>query len=64
MMFVSALVGQGAGPIIVGLLSDMFTASFGTESLRLTLSVYTMVLVGSGACAWITSRTMTKDVVN
>ncbi len=63
-MFVSALVGQGGGPTIVGIMSDAFAASAGLESLRLALSVYTGVLVWAGAQAWIGARTMARDLVN
>lgn len=63
-MFASALVGQGGGPALVGLLSDTLARTAGSESLRLALSVYTVVLVLAGARAWTASRTMAQDLVN
>lgn len=63
-MFTSALVGQGGGPAIVGLLSDAFAGSRGQESLRLALSLVTFATVAAGAQLWIASRTMEADLVS
>ena len=51
-MFVSALLGQGLGPIVVGVLSDVLAPSLHGNSLRTALSLYSTVLVLSGAYAW------------
>jgi hypothetical protein len=63
-MFVSALVGQGGGPTIVGMMSDAFAGIAGAESLRLALSVFASVLLLAGGMAWAASRKMESDLVN
>ncbi len=41
-LFSSSFIGMGGGPLVVGMLSDLFAASQGAESLRVALLIVTI----------------------
>ena len=61
MLFMTALVGLGAGPLLVGILSDYLTPRFGTESLRHALFLSAAALVWSGIHFALAARTARQD---
>jgi len=60
----SALIGQGAGPVLVGVASDALAAHFGPQSLRVALLV-SIVLVALGASQFFrAARSLPTDLVS
>lgn len=61
-LFVINIVGAGAGPFIVGALSDLFAGRFGEDSLRYGLLV--TVFIGMAGCYFflMTSRWLQQDL--
>lgn len=61
-LFLVNLISSSLGPLIIGILSDRFRASFGADSLR-----YSLLLLVPTTCAWaathmaLASRTMRAD---
>jgi MFS family permease len=65
LLFIINLVGLGFGPLLVGMLSDYFTASMGKgEGVRWALMISTCFGLLAFACFWIASRTIRKDTVS
>jgi MFS family permease len=55
------LIGFGLGPSFAGALSDVFSAAYGQESLRYSLTCMLGVLVPTAAAFAWAARTMTRD---
>ncbi len=62
-LFLSALLGLGLGPLAVGLLSDALEPTLGNQSLRYALLASTGALVWAGLHFWLSSRTARRDQV-
>ena len=62
-LFLSSLLGLGAGPFAVGLISDLLQPRLGAESLRYALVISTAALVWAGAHFLIAARTARQDQV-
>ncbi|WP_340589103.1 MFS transporter [Erythrobacter alti] len=60
-MFAINLVGLGAGPWLVGALSDWLRPEFGEESLRMALTFALLVYIPAAICFWLASRTFSDD---
>jgi predicted MFS family arabinose efflux permease len=56
MLMISALTGVGLGPVAVGFVSDQLSASLGTESLRWSMALCSLVLVVAGMTYLLTAR--------
>ncbi len=56
--FVSNLLGLGVGPLLVGSLSDAFSAEYAERSLNVALGIITFVLLGAAAMYWRTARAL------
>ncbi len=63
-LFMSALLGQGLGPFLIGTLSDMLAPAFGRESLRYALLLSCSMLVWSVVHYLLSARTSRRDQVN
>lgn len=63
-MFVTSVVGQSGGPFLIGVLSDVWEASFGTDSLRFALILSLSSMVWSAAHFRQASKTLLKEAVN
>jgi hypothetical protein len=62
LLFFLNLIGLGAGPFAVGLLSDWLAPGFGAESVRWAL-VIPLALNGVGAfCYWRASRSYAAEL--
>jgi predicted MFS family arabinose efflux permease len=62
LLFIINIVGAGAGPLIVGALSDFFAPQFGVESIRYAL-VVVLLMGGLGcACFEFSSRHFARDL--
>jgi predicted MFS family arabinose efflux permease len=62
MMLGGALIGYGAGPFLVGLLSDLLAPAHGGDSLRLALLLMSLATVLPALHLWRASRTLAADV--
>ena len=58
--FVSNLLGLGAGPLLVGWLSDSFAGEYGERSLNVALGFITFVFVGAAGMYWRTARALQR----
>lgn len=56
MMFILNLVGLGIGPVLVGFISDMFSASQGQNSLRFALAIIQIAGLWGGLHFWLAAR--------
>jgi predicted MFS family arabinose efflux permease len=63
-LFLSALLGQGLGPFLIGLFSDLLTPAFGRESLRYALLISCSMLVWSVVHYMLSARTSRRDQVD
>jgi MFS family permease len=61
-MFVSNLVGLGAGPLVVGALNDLLAPHFGDGSIRYALLATAGVAVFAGFTCWSAGRTLERDL--
>lgn len=50
------LIGLGLGPQLVGVLSDLFRAEYGSESLRMALAIFACAHVPGAVLYWIGGR--------
>jgi predicted MFS family arabinose efflux permease len=60
-LFLSSLLGLGAGPFAVGLVSDLLEPRLGAESLRYALVISTGALIWAGAHFAMAARTARQD---
>jgi hypothetical protein len=56
------LVGAGLGPSLVGVLSDLFKASAGSQSLQFALVVISPAYLVGALILWLGSVTMAADI--
>ena len=61
-LFIINIVGAGAGPFIVGALSDLFAVQFGAESLRYGLLATVIIGALGCLCFMVTSRWLADDL--
>jgi predicted MFS family arabinose efflux permease len=61
-MFAASVVGLGAGPFAVGVLSDLFAPRFGDQSLRYALLVMAIIMMWTPFHFWRASKTIQKDI--
>jgi MFS family permease len=59
--FFANLIGLGLGPVITGLLSDHFTASYGPVGLRYALAIALLMLIPAAVALWRVARHIEKD---
>ena len=62
-LFSAALVGQGLGPTLVGVLSDALRAPLGEHSLPFSIAFAAMAFGWSSLHGWLGSRRFLEDVV-
>jgi MFS family permease len=63
-LFLSALLGGGAGPYLIGLASDMLEPAFGQESLRYAFLIAATMLAWAAFHYFLAARSSVKDRVN
>ena len=62
LLFTINIVGAGAGPFIVGALSDFYAVSFGDESIRYALLTVFLVNICGAICFMLSSRRLEQDL--
>jgi MFS family permease len=61
-MLLANIIGMGIGPQAVGLLSDLLHARLGTDSLRYSMLIVSLVAAWSGFHFWKVSQTVNADL--
>jgi len=65
LLFVINLIGLGLGPLCVGILSDVFSASMGeAEGVRWALITSALVALVSATLFWLARRTIREEIVS
>ena len=59
-----SLIGQSCGPLLVGLVSDLFRATYGDEALRLALLIVPLLQIWSGIHFWIAGKKVPGAVIS
>ena len=60
-LFVLNIIGMGLGPQGVGILSDLFSAEYGNESLRYSLMVFSLVNLWCAYHYYQAAKTLQQD---
>lgn len=63
-VFCANLVGGGAGPLVVGMLSEALTVAHGAEGLTLAFVAMAPVFLAAGICFWLGGRTLIHDLAD
>ncbi len=63
-LFVLNIIGMGFGPQLVGIMSDLFSAEYGKESLRMALLVLTFLNFWCAYHYFTAARTLGEDLAN
>lgn len=61
-LFVINIGGLGAGPTILGMLSDFLVPRFGDESIRYALMIIFLPHLLACLCNWLAARTLREDL--
>lgn len=61
-MLLANLIGMGAGPQLVGILSDRLTPALGTDSLRYAMLTLSLVGIWAAWHFWVAGRTVAQDL--
>ena len=61
LLFIINIIGLGFGPQVVGVISDILSARYGTESLRYALLVCSLVNIWAGAHYFLAGRQLQDD---
>lgn len=62
LLFILNIIGLGFGPFLVGVLSDLLSESFGTDSLRYAILIATVAYFWAGAHFLLAARTIGDDL--
>ena len=62
LFFILNLIGLGLGPLVVGMLSDFLTPSYGSEALRYALGIVSFVNLISAAFFFLAARKLLADL--
>tara|TARA_B110000879_G_scaffold207048_1_gene290081 strand:+ start:53 stop:1357 length:1305 start_codon:yes stop_codon:yes gene_type:complete len=60
MLFIN-LIGLGLGPLLVGLLSDLLTPSYGEDALGMALASFSLIGFWSAFHLWLSGRALAKQ---
>lgn len=63
-MLFTNLIGLGAGPQVVGILSDLFSARSGAHSLRYALLIMVIFNIAAAALYLVAARTVREDLAS
>jgi MFS family permease len=61
-LFAGNLMGLGGGPLLVGILNDLFEPRYGNEAIRSTLVGILSVSVVAAVLLWVSTRTLRADL--
>ena len=61
-LFILNIIGLGLGPLLVGVLSDGLSGTFGSDSLRYAILISTVAYFWAGAHFLLAGRTIRSDM--
>lgn len=61
-LLMANLIGMGFGPQAVGILSDLFAPTLGTDALRAAMFIVSFMALGSAYYFWTVGRTVREDL--
>jgi predicted MFS family arabinose efflux permease len=64
LLFILNIIGLGAGPQAVGILSDLLNPAYGQESLRYSLLIFSFVNVWAAWHFYVAGKTLAEDLVH
>ena len=64
LLFILNIIGLGAGPQAVGILSDLLNPAYGQESLRYSLLIFSFVNVWAAWHYYVAGKTLAEDLVH
>lgn len=62
LLFCINILGLGLGPLLVGMMSDGFASSYGTDSLRYALLLVSLLNIWGSAHYYLAGRTLAADL--
>jgi len=62
LFFILNLIGLGGGPLVAGIMSDMLASTYGTESLRYSLTVMAFSSIFAAFCFWMGAKYLMEDL--
>jgi MFS family permease len=62
MLMISAIIGVGLGPVVVGIISDRLGPALGTGSLRAALALVTLAFLLASASLILASKHSTRTL--
>jgi len=63
-MFATNLVGLGAGPVLIGLVSDALAPSLGAESLRYAMIISVLILAWAAIHFFVAAKHLRDELVS
>ena len=64
LFFVLNLIGLGLGPLLIGILSDLLTPTFGPEALKYALMIAVFMYIWAAFHYWRAANTIEEDLDN
>ncbi|MDA0979429.1 MAG: MFS transporter, partial [Proteobacteria bacterium] len=64
MLFILNIIGMGAGPQAVGMLSDALHSTYGQESLRYSLLIFSFVNIWAAYHFYVAGKYLKEDLVH
>ena len=63
LLFILNIIGLGAGPQVVGIVSDLLAPTYGDESLRYALLILSFVNIWAAYHYFVAGKTLKADLV-
>ena len=64
LLFINNIIGLGLGPLMIGGLSDYFSADYGARALPYAMVTSTLLAIWASLHLWLAARTLRADIEN
>ncbi|MEE3120276.1 MAG: MFS transporter, partial [Pseudomonadota bacterium] len=64
LLFINNIIGLGLGPLMIGVLSDYFSADYGTRALPYAMVTSARLVIWASRHLWLAARTLRADIEN
>ena len=64
LLFINNIIGLGLGPLMIGVLSDYFSADYGTRALPYAMVTSALLVIWASLHLWLAARTLRADIEN
>ncbi len=64
LLFINNIIGLGFGPLIIGVLSDYFSADYGARALPYAMVISTLLAIWASFHLWLAALTLRADIEN